>query len=143
MHGTDSPRDRKPLGQSAPGSDCVGSQPAAEACRACPHRPRLDDGRSGAACGGPTRRQPSYDMALAATLRGSGRGRSAARQDAQAGQAADRRRDSGARGGADLRRPAASGDALDRPRDGQSGRHLAQFGASYWATLVEQQLAKG
>jgi hypothetical protein len=85
-------------------------------------------------------------MALAATLRGSGRGRSAARQDAQAGQAgqaADRRRDSGARGGADLRRPAASGDALDRPRDGQSGRHLAQFGASYWATLVEQQLAKG
>ena len=43
---------------------------------------------------------------------------------------------------ADLRRPAASGDALDRPRDGQSGRHLAQFGASYWATLVEQQLAK-
>ena len=46
---------------------------------------------------------------LAAALRQSGRGWSAARQDAQARQAADRRRDGGARGGADLRRSTSMG----------------------------------
>ena len=53
-------------------------------------------------------RQPSDGLALATALCGRGRGRSAARQDAQARQAAGRRRNGGPRGGADLRRAAAS-----------------------------------
>ena len=69
-------------------------------------------------------RQPADGVALAAALRRGGRGRAAARQDAQAWQAADLGRDGGARGGADLRRSAARGDALDRPGDGQGRRHL-------------------
>jgi hypothetical protein len=58
--GTDSLRDRELLGQSPPRSDRVGSQPAAEACHACPRGAPIDGRRSGAAGGSPSwRRRPT------------------------------------------------------------------------------------
>ena len=72
-------------------------------------------------------------MAMATTLcRERGR-RSAARQDPQIRQGANRGGNHGPGGGADLHATAAPRDPLDRPGDGQSHRHLGGFGAAHLA----------
>jgi hypothetical protein len=93
--GPDSMRDRECGGQGSAGGDRGGSQPSGQARGAGAGGARLGTWWAGAADRCPCGRQSADGLALAAALRRGRRGWPAARQDAQARQAAGRCRDGG------------------------------------------------
>src|SRR6516165_2414003 len=93
---------RQRRGSRPLGSDHWGSNPAGEACTARPHRSALGRTAASAASGRPCRCEPSRSVALAAAVRRSRGGGSAARQDPAAGQKAGRDRDCQQGAGVDL-----------------------------------------